>query len=220
MATIVTGDQSVRIGNKLAEIQRQLYLQRDGYPYDPMLLEDHLQAAVEGKFAAGELVVAAKTATAKLLAFVTSVTVPSVKHFAAAEHFRHGETVEGVKCYLWGNFKTQFGEKIEKNVTECKLRVHKLLRNSRDLNIRTEITEEKEETFLAHIWEMLKLQPTGEKGALLTNGYANIFYVRDTEGVLWAVDAHWSAFSSEWILHARSVERPHVWSSDSQVFSR
>jgi len=51
MATIVTGDQSIRIGNKLAEIQRQLYLQRDGYPYDPVLLEDHLQAAVEGKFA-------------------------------------------------------------------------------------------------------------------------------------------------------------------------
>lgn len=54
MATVVTGDQSIRIGNKLAEIQRQLYLQRDGYPYNPLLLEEHLQAAVEGKFVAGQ----------------------------------------------------------------------------------------------------------------------------------------------------------------------
>ncbi|MFA6227360.1 MAG: hypothetical protein WC631_02710 [Candidatus Paceibacterota bacterium] len=50
MATIVTGEMSVKLGNQFAEIQRQLYLQRGGYPYDPEMLSKHLQLAIEGKF--------------------------------------------------------------------------------------------------------------------------------------------------------------------------
>ncbi|TSC84483.1 MAG: hypothetical protein G01um101417_148, partial [Parcubacteria group bacterium Gr01-1014_17] len=54
--------------------------------------------------------------TPKLLEFVTSVTVPGVNKFVAADHFKHGGTVDGVKCYLWGDFQKHFLGKTEKDV--------------------------------------------------------------------------------------------------------
>jgi hypothetical protein len=162
----------------------------------------------------------AKTAATKLLEFVTTVTVPAVSKFVAADHFKRGETVDGVKCYLWDNFREHFLGKIEKNVAGCDIRVHKLLRSSRDLGIRSEIGEDKEETKLANLWSLLKLQGKGEKGALLTNGYANIFYVRDTEDMLWAVGARWRAGYRGWYLYANSVEYPREWFAGFRVCSR
>lgn len=51
MATkyVVTGDQGLRIANRLAEIQRQVFLQKE-YPHDPEELIHHLQSASEGQF--------------------------------------------------------------------------------------------------------------------------------------------------------------------------
>lgn len=158
------------------------------------------------KFLRKESCWTAQENSVKILKSVTSVTVPGTSRFSAADHFKHGEVVDGVKCYLWDNFKARFGEKIEENVEGCEIRVHTLLQDARDLPIRAEIGEEREETKLAHLWNMLKLQNKGQKGALLTNGYANIFYIRDTEGSLWAVSARWSGVG--WRLDARSVERP------------
>ncbi len=48
---IVTGDQHLAIGRKLAELYRQLY-QKNGYPFDLARLDEHLQAAIEGRFGA------------------------------------------------------------------------------------------------------------------------------------------------------------------------
>ncbi len=50
MAThVVTGEQTVKISNRLAEIQRQVFLQKE-YGHDPEKLIEHLQAAIEGRF--------------------------------------------------------------------------------------------------------------------------------------------------------------------------
>lgn len=49
MGNILTGDQMRGPLSKLAEIQRQL-LQKSGYPFSCMKLEEHLQAAIEGRF--------------------------------------------------------------------------------------------------------------------------------------------------------------------------
>lgn len=50
MATfVVTGDQKDRISNKMAEVMRQVFLQKE-YGHDPELLIGHLQAATEGRF--------------------------------------------------------------------------------------------------------------------------------------------------------------------------
>lgn len=85
MATIVTGDQAVRIGNKCAEIQRQLYLQQNGYPYDPEKLDAFLQRAVEGKFDDGkaitQYVVGVKTHDTDLGAWLEKAEAFAKKHF-------------------------------------------------------------------------------------------------------------------------------------------
>lgn len=47
MAKRVAGDLYFDIDGQLLEIKRQLR-QREGYPYDPMQLVEHLQAAIEG----------------------------------------------------------------------------------------------------------------------------------------------------------------------------
>ncbi len=151
----------------------------------------------------------AKT-TAKLLEFVGVQVLPAVKKFIAADHFKDGETVDGVKVSLGDNFKRLFLGKTEENVPECNLRVHKLTRASRDLGIRAEIGEEKEETYLAHLWHFLKLR--GGKGGWF------IFYIRDSEGILWAVFAVWRG--SCWFVNAYSVGHPLAWRADFCVCSR
>jgi len=47
MATKVAGDLYVDIDGQIGEIKRQLR-QKEGYPFDPMQLVEHLQAAIEG----------------------------------------------------------------------------------------------------------------------------------------------------------------------------
>jgi len=83
----------------------------------------------------------------KLLEFVTSVKVPAVKKFVASDHFKAGKTVDGVKYYsVFGDyFNKHFLPKVEEDVPATDLRVQRLLRNSRDLGIRTEIGENREE---------------------------------------------------------------------------
>lgn len=161
-----------------------------------------------------------KAAVTKILGFVTTVKVDGVKEFIAADKFKAGETVDRVKYYpsFGDNFTKYLLPKVERNVVAVDLRVHKLLRNSLDLGIRAEIGEDNEETSLAHLHQCLKRQGNGEKGDLLTNGWANIFYIRDTDGNLWAVSACWG--DGGWRLAAGSVVHPNDWDADGQVFSR
>ena len=102
--------------------------------------------------------------------------------------------------------------------TEATLRIHKLTKDSLDKLILDELGgEAKAETFLATIYELLEKQPNGKKGDLSTNGYANIFYVCDVKGVLWAVSVIW--FSYGWYVSALSVQPPFGWGAGVQVFS-
>ncbi len=156
----------------------------------------------------------------KLLELVKLVPVPAVTEFVAALKFKVGETVDGVKISrsMGDNFKRFFLPKIEENVPATEIRVHKLLRNSKDLGIRAEIGEKKEETTLGQLWETLKLQGNGQDGGLLTNEKANIFYITGDDGNLWAVYALW--YDGGWRLNADSVGHPSGWIADRQVCSR
>lgn len=162
------------------------------------------------QFLADELVVVAKAAANKLLEFISSVTVPPVTCFFADDHFKDGKAIEGVTIYTGDNFKTHFGGKIEENVAGCDIRVHKLLRASRDLGIRYEIGEDREETCLAHLWHFLKLR--GDKGGWF------LFYIRDANDVLWAVNAGWDG--DDWDVDAGSVEHRVKWPAAHRVCSR
>lgn len=161
------------------------------------------------------------TINSKLLALLTTIKTVAVSEFIAADHFRVGETVDGVKISrsMGDNFGRYFLPKIEKNTAEAEIRVYRLLTNSRDIPIITELGgEDIAKTTLAHLWQTLKLQGDGQEGTLFTNGWANIFYIHDINGTLWAVYACWCG--GGWRLGADSIEDPPSWDAGSLVYSR
>ena len=92
-----------------------------------------------------------------------------------------------------------------------------------DAEIRAEIGEDQvfsADEFTAIIKTLTTKQSKGEDGTLLTNGYANIFYVRDAEGELRAVSVNWHAGYRGWRVSAYSVARQGRWLAGLHVFSR
>lgn len=218
MATPVSGDLYFDIDGQLLEITRQLR-QKGGYPYDPMQLVEHLQAAIEGNFVDhnGEPLL-----RPQLLEHIGIVTIPAIsEHFIVFDRFvlNFGPGVKpGVRiCYLGDDLKEWFGGKIEKPVASTELRYAKLLRTERDDPIMKELGEAKETT-LAQVHALMKLQPNGQEGALLTSGWANIFYVCDIQGELRAVRVSWDGVG--WSVSAYSVTFPSRWGDENRVFSR
>ena len=139
----------------------------------------------------------------KLLELIATIELPSCEKFVAADEFR--ANYSDIKLWMSENFQKKFLGKIEENVEAATLRIHKLLQGSRD----PEIIGGQEETTLYHLFTLLMKQAGGESGLLLTNGRANIFFIRDINGELWAVYMRWS--SGDWCLLAYPVEDPDVW---------
>lgn len=151
-----------------------------------------------------------------LLKLVTYVEVSGSNKFVAADNFKIGNA--GV-TYLGEDFKTNFLGKVEENVTDATLVIHQLEKASPDKDILSELGNNRKETFLAYLFELLKKQSEGETGRLLTNGHVNIFYIRDAKGNLWAVNARWGSINRGWSVCAISVGGPDRWGSGGQVLS-
>ena len=159
---------------------------------------------------------------AKILQFVSTVnTSATTAQFVVKEKFIVDISNQAkVKIrYLGSNFIEWFGEKIEEPIDGQVLDCHKLLKKSIDKPIIAELGgEEKSETTLAEIYDLIAQQADGRDGILLNNGKANIFYARDINGVLRAVHVYWSV--DGWFVYAYSVELPLAWYDGRQVFSR
>ncbi|OGC87672.1 hypothetical protein A3D70_01180 [Candidatus Adlerbacteria bacterium RIFCSPHIGHO2_02_FULL_54_18] len=156
----------------------------------------------------------------KLLQFVTTTSVAAIESFTAADNFKVDTKKAATRIYYLGDsFKKHFGRKEEGASEATKIKVHKLLEGSLDAPIITELADKCEIT-LGQFFALLSKQGKGESGPLLTNGWANIAYIRDDEGNLWAVYAHWSAGRSGWNVEASSVEYPSGWDDGYQVMSR
>ena len=107
---------------------------------------------------------------------------------------------------------------VQKEVAETTLCYHPLNRRLADGPIINQLGgEAMVEITLAEFIACLQQQGSGEKGALLTNGYYAIFYVRDTSGVLRVVCVNWAGV---WRMDAHSVERSYEWFAGNRVFSR
>lgn len=124
--------------------------------------------------------------------------------------------------HVWDNFTAWFlvGKgKIEDPIAQQTLRYHKLRQSSPDGPIIAELGgEAKVETTLTEVYALMAKQPNGEEGALLNNGWWNIFYVKDLTGTLRAVCVSW--YGGGWCVYADSVEGPRDWGGGRQVFSR
>ncbi len=171
---------------------------------------------------AGELnIVPAKPSDPKkLLERVTTTSVAAIESFKSADSFTVDTKKASTRIYYLGdNFKKHFGRKEEGATESIEIKVHKLLEASLDALIITELADKCEIT-LGQFFYLLSKQGKGESGLLLTNGWANIAYIRDDEGVLWAVSAYWDAGRGGWYVVAGSVGRPHRWNGGRQVLSR
>lgn len=154
--------------------------------------------------------------TSSILDFVSTVVVlATTGKFVAKDNFViNTEDDAPVKIsYLGDNFKDWFlsGDgKIEDSINEQTLRYAKLRKSSFDLRIITELGgEEKSETTLTEMFCLMKKQRNGESGTLLNNGYANIFYIKDSADVLRPVRVCWD--DGGWRVDAFSLEDPNGW---------
>jgi len=151
----------------------------------------------------------------------TTTTSATTEKFVAKEKFVKDS--KEVKFYrIWDDFTNWFladDGKIEDPISEQTLRYGNLTTSSFDGPIIEELGgEAKAETTLTELWDLLKKQPKSEDGDLLTNGYGNFFYIKDTSGVLRAVSVFW--IDDGWNVRAYSVEDPNAWAVGRRVFSR
>lgn len=160
--------------------------------------------------------------TPSLLAPVGTVEIPATTQpFVAKDHFvvNTEEDAPLKISYLGENFRAWFLGKTEEARSAGALRYARLVRPSLDGPIIAGLGgEAKAETTLAEFYVLLARQPDGASGPLLTDGCANIFYVRDVSGVLCAVGAYWSGYG--WSVDAVSVSYPDEWDAGLRVFSR
>ena len=149
-----------------------------------------------------------------LLEHIDTITLQmTTDQFIARDELAVG--VNGI-VYVSENFKQWFVPKVESLGTEITLRYAKLLEASLDAPIIEELGNTAE-TMLAYIAALMKRQKTDKSGALLTNGYANVFYVKDVMGVLRAVDVY--RRDDGWLVFASSVSHPRRWHDGYRVFS-
>ncbi|MFA6407952.1 MAG: hypothetical protein WCW36_00530 [Candidatus Paceibacterota bacterium] len=146
-----------------------------------------------------------------LLERVSTIVIPAIPQFVVADKLRIGETVDGIKiCWLGNNIKEHFLSKVEVGVATEELVTNNLLQRSKDPAIITSLGgEEKVEVSCGQFWEYLK---TADQN------FWYVAYIRDTDGVLWAVGGRWGG--GGWHFNANPLDDPSRWSDGLQFLSR
>ena len=179
---------------------------------------------VEGakRFLRDELVISEAVAKKLLERLSTTIAVPAMTQFIAADNFVVDTSKSALMkiSYLGDNFKANFLQKVESDeVAAEELVINKLLENSFDPAIIIALGgEAKVEISLGQFFAAFAKQPKGEDGPLLTNRYANVGYIRGSNGVLCAVGGRWRV--GGWSFGADSLDRRDRWSDGYQFLSR
>lgn len=157
-----------------------------------------------------------------IMNWLGNIVLPATtKKFVAREKFVINTTddTKTKMSYMDGDFKNWFLGKTEESAGEVNLRYGGLTEPTNSRKIIEDLGgEEKSETTLTEMFSLMEKQGQGEEGVLLINGWANIFYIKDSSGVLRAVYVRWRG--DGWDVGALFVGRPHGWRVGSQVFSR
>jgi hypothetical protein len=153
--------------------------------------------------------------TALLESLETAVAPATTKPGFIRDHFKKNTGVRISTIFV--EFEDRLFDKFEVMTADVTYRGFKLLCKSADGPIIAELGGEGEvEGTFAAAFALLQLQPKGERGFLQTNGYANIFYVRDRAGEVCAVRIGWA--SDGWVLDAISVADPLDWHGEHLIF--
>lgn len=136
-----------------------------------------------------------------------TVTVPATaESFVVKERLVLGDSPRVV--WLGDNFQGWFASKTEESMVETELCYARITGPWVDDPTPAELGENVETT-LAQAWQLLKLQPNGQEGVLLNNGWANVFYIRDAGGTLRGVHVIWHG--DGWHVDAYSVGDLREW---------
>jgi hypothetical protein len=148
------------------------------------------------------------------------ISLATGKFIARKKFVRDTSSGVRVKISGWGdNFEKNFLGKIEEVSSVVNLCCHRLKKWSRSILIISELGgDDAAETMLAEMYALMEKQGNGESGDLLTNGGANIFFIRDVAGVLWTVYCYWVDVG--WRLDANPVVDQSEWYGARPVFSR
>jgi len=151
-----------------------------------------------------------------LLEAVGTTTIPpSEGTFVVRDRFEKPAGI--VFATVWNEFKKRYYGKAEAPAPETVMRKYKLLRIAPDGPIIEELGgRDKVETTVACAYFLIRQQGNGQPGILQTNGYANIFYVRDSKAVLCAIRIGWDG--EGWVIDAIPVEDPLAWNGKHEIF--
>ncbi|MFH1346732.1 MAG: hypothetical protein ABIH10_00590 [Spirochaetota bacterium] len=155
-----------------------------------------------------------------LLKFLGKVVVfATTEKFVARDKFvvNTGKNAPVKISYLGDEFREWFLDKIEDLTDETVLHYAELTKPSVDDSIIVELGNTAETT-LSAVYALMESQSNRKDGALLTNKYANLFYVRDVNGELRAVGVGW--IGSGWGINASSVEHLDMRVRIDRVFFR
>jgi len=152
----------------------------------------------------------------RLMQALEDVVVPATTGpFVVKDHFKKGASLQF--STIWGEFRSRFFGKIENPMPEVRMRKYKLLRLAPDGPIIAELGGESSvASSLSIAFAIMRCQANGEAGILQTNGFANIFYVRDIPGELCAIRIGWA--SDGWVVDAIPVQDPLAWNGKHEIF--
>jgi len=136
-----------------------------------------------------------------------TITLPaSKKRFNPDEYY---QTCDGL--YVWDDFSDRIIPATSpiRQVPEMEVRAFDLDKSMNDAEIRAKLPKghvfEDASIFCAHLGGMIDRQPKGKEGDLLSNGYANIFYVRGKANEVFAVHVYWNAGHREWLVYTNPL---------------
>jgi len=147
------------------------------------------------------------------LQHIAKVHVSCIKRFVASEHLREANVGS-----IGNNFKNLFLNKVEENVRDATLNIHRLTENSNNPSIIAELGD-KSKIKLAHLFALFRRRFRYGQGHLLVNESAKIAYIADIDEKLRVVNFSWCLFRNFWIVGALPVDYPLGWGVNGQVIS-
>jgi hypothetical protein len=137
--------------------------------------------------------------------------------------FTRHPRVDRLKAANIGLISTNFDKhfrnmKLRTDAPKKELVFHDLERPALDQAIRAKLSAN-HVISIDQFLDLIEAQKNGQDGPLLVNGYANIAYIEDENGTVWAVDAGFDAEDGYWLAEAFSVESPSEWFAGDRVVS-
>lgn len=146
------------------------------------------------------------------------ITLPATQGVDPNQYF---QTRKGL--YVWQEFSERIvSVATQTELSEITLQAFNLVKSANDTEIRSELPEDHvfgAEELCGYLPELLARQPNGEEDDLLTNSYANIFYVRGKSGAVFAVNVGWRSFFRSWDVGAFRLGDVR-WDEGNRVVSR